>query len=683
MANLGNQKIKDTYQLVLQTDASGNLQKLDGSSPNPFIINQNLRYLDGTTHPSGYVLTSDGSGNASWNAVAFSGDVYISGGSIEGNTIQLQASSGGTVSVPGLSWSSSTSGHISNSGLTGNVGIGTNTPNEKLTVVGDISGTTDLHIGRNITTTNNLTVNVDTLYGDSDTGNVGVGNLNPSHKLTISGNTFLSVMLAVGQTITGTKNDVRISFNGGATTLGLRVGMQLKIVDGDGITQTVVIKTVVSEFVIHLAAPFPGSDYSRSSYLYSTSNNTNQFAVYSGTNIAFQVSGDVVMSGSTDLLDIFASSGITNQDVYWSANTDGSITNSGNTDINTTGNGNFANLQVPAAGKIRFDDVIGSDDQYIQGNENNITIDGDAKVKLIANDVIEVGIATNDIKLTIDTSEGSISASGNLGISGTTSYIGAISGTGRVTAIGGFVGEVTGNASTATKIDSITNTDIVQLDDTQTLTNKTLTSPVFNTGISGTAFLDEDDMASNSATKVASQQSIKTYINQTRMDWMKTTGGVKLLASNNWIGFNRTTGGLDSSGFWNADIGGTSVANLYSYYGSYRNTMFTTPYGGRLKRFILQGVNTIATEEGEDWNIHLAKSPVVNDSDSISWAVVTGFTKTLPDDRDKRFIYDVVFAGDGISVSQFDTFILAFQGTNSTDTWVVFNVTLEFEYTLT
>ena len=328
MANLGNQKIKDTYQLVLQTDAGGNLQKLDGSSPTPFIINQNLRYLDGTTHPSGYVLMSDGSGNASWGAVAFSGDVYISGGSIEGATIELRTTSGNTVSVPGLSWSSSTSGHISNSGLTGNVGIGTNTPNEKLTVVGDISGTTDLHIGRNITTTNNLTVNIDTLYGDSDTGNVGVGNLNPSHKLTISGNTFLSVMLGVGRTITGTKNDVRISFNGGATTLGLVAGMQLKIVDGNGITQTVTISSIVSEFTIHLKAPFPGSDFSTSTFRYSTSNNTNQFAVYSGTNIAFQVSGDVVMSGSTDLLDIFASSGITNQDVYWSAST-GGITNSG------------------------------------------------------------------------------------------------------------------------------------------------------------------------------------------------------------------------------------------------------------------------------------------------------------------------------------------------------------------
>ena len=47
---------------------------------------------------------------------------------------------------------------------------------------------------------------------------------------------------------------------------------------------------------------------------------------------------------------------------------------------------------------------------------------------------------------------------------------------------------------------------------TQTLTNKTLTSPVLNTGISGSAFLDEDDMASNSATKLASQQSIKAYV---------------------------------------------------------------------------------------------------------------------------------------------------------------------------
>ena len=53
---------------------------------------------------------------------------------------------------------------------------------------------------------------------------------------------------------------------------------------------------------------------------------------------------------------------------------------------------------------------------------------------------------------------------------------------------------------------------IATLAGSQTLTNKTLTSPVLNTGVSGTAFLDEDDLTSNSATKLASQQSIKAYV---------------------------------------------------------------------------------------------------------------------------------------------------------------------------
>jgi len=47
---------------------------------------------------------------------------------------------------------------------------------------------------------------------------------------------------------------------------------------------------------------------------------------------------------------------------------------------------------------------------------------------------------------------------------------------------------------------------------TDILTNKTLTSPVLNTAISGTAFKDEDTMSSDSATAVASQQSIKAYV---------------------------------------------------------------------------------------------------------------------------------------------------------------------------
>jgi hypothetical protein len=51
-----------------------------------------------------------------------------------------------------------------------------------------------------------------------------------------------------------------------------------------------------------------------------------------------------------------------------------------------------------------------------------------------------------------------------------------------------------------------------QKDTSLTLTNKTLTSPVLNTGVSGTAILDEDNMATNSATQLATQQSIKAYV---------------------------------------------------------------------------------------------------------------------------------------------------------------------------
>jgi hypothetical protein len=64
---------------------------------------------------------------------------------------------------------------------------------------------------------------------------------------------------------------------------------------------------------------------------------------------------------------------------------------------------------------------------------------------------------------------------------------------------------------------AVTRLDTYISGTTATLTNKTLTSPVLNspvlnTALSGSAFLDEDDMSSNSATKVASQQSIKAYV---------------------------------------------------------------------------------------------------------------------------------------------------------------------------
>lgn len=51
----------------------------------------------------------------------------------------------------------------------------------------------------------------------------------------------------------------------------------------------------------------------------------------------------------------------------------------------------------------------------------------------------------------------------------------------------------------------------------------TLASPILNTAVSGTAVLDEDDMASNSDTKLATQQSIKAYVDSnTEGRWVET-----------------------------------------------------------------------------------------------------------------------------------------------------------------
>ena len=68
---------------------------------------------------------------------------------------------------------------------------------------------------------------------------------------------------------------------------------------------------------------------------------------------------------------------------------------------------------------------------------------------------------------------------------------------------------------------SILLTDNADTSTNKTITTPTITSAVLNTGASGSAVLDEDDMSSDSATKVATQQSIKAYVDNsidTEMD---------------------------------------------------------------------------------------------------------------------------------------------------------------------
>ena len=88
--------------------------------------------------------------------------------------------------------------------------------------------------------------------------------------------------------------------------------------------------------------------------------------------------------------------------------------------------------------------------------------------------------------------------------------------TGDITAVVAGTG-LSGGATSGSATLAIDTATTVDVSTSQTLTNKiltspTLTSPVLNTSISGTAFKDEDNMSSDSATAVASQQSIKAYV---------------------------------------------------------------------------------------------------------------------------------------------------------------------------
>ena len=83
--------------------------------------------------------------------------------------------------------------------------------------------------------------------------------------------------------------------------------------------------------------------------------------------------------------------------------------------------------------------------------------------------------------------------------------------TGDITAVVAGTG-LSGGATSGSATLNIDTATTVDISTSQALSNKTLTSPVINTGVSGSAILDEDNFASDSDTKLATQQSIKAYV---------------------------------------------------------------------------------------------------------------------------------------------------------------------------
>src|SRR6056300_108725 len=124
------------------------------------------------------------------------------------------------------------------------------------------------------------------------------------------------------------------------------------------------------------------------------------------------------------------------------------------------------------------------------------------------------------------------------------------------------VGDITINASTnkieglstgAPSADGDVVTKAYSDSGTQTMTNKTLTSAVLNTGVSGTAILDEDTLSSNSDTQLATQQSIKAYVD-TEIGNISTV----LTVSDDSSTSDSVTIGIDTLNF----AGGTGITSV-------------------------------------------------------------------------------------------------------------------------
>ena len=206
---------------------------------------------------------------------------------------------------------------------------------------------------------------------------------------------------------------------------------------------------------------------------------------------------------------------------------------------------------------------------------------------------------------------------------------------------------------------AVTDLDTYVSGTTKTLTNKTLTSPVINTSVSGSAILDEDDFASNSDTKLATQQSIKAYIDTsenaaatsaTNAANSATSSATSATLSQNYA--NKVDGAVEGSNYSSKAwaIGGTGVND--------------TAGAGAAKNWATEADTVDGTEHSS--KTYAISGSTLNSGSAKNWAIGGGDSFTTSTTIGNTGLYSAKYYAE-LAASSVDNFDDTYLGAKSSD----------------
>jgi hypothetical protein len=410
-------------------------------------------------------------------------NLYLDGtAKIDTLTVDEAATIGTTLGVTGATTLSSTLGVTGATTLSSTLAVtGATTLSSTLavtgtsTLTGNVTTTNDLSVGGNLTVTGNATISGNLTFGDADTDTITIGadvasNITPDvddtydlgtstkewRNLYIDGTANIDSLVADTADINaGTIDNTAIggttASSGAFTTLTASGATTLNgnVTLGDAATDNVVFNADVNSSII------PNTDDTYD--LGSVSQEWRNLYIDGIANIDSLVADTADINGGT--IDGVTIGGTTAGAVTFTDLSDGTITIAGFVDEDTMVSDSATLVPTQQSVKAYVDSQVTAQDLDFQGDTGGaLSIDLDSETLTIAGGTgIDTSGATNTLTVSIDST-------------------------------------------------------VATLTGTQTLTNKTLTSPVINTGVSGTAVLDDDTFATASATTLATSESIKAYV---------------------------------------------------------------------------------------------------------------------------------------------------------------------------